>query len=60
MYIGIFCHIRNILPTETAIQIYYSVINSWLPHEIEVYGTECTSFLNLPKILQNSFDQTTQ
>lgn len=61
MYIGIFYHISNILPTEAAIQIYYAVINSWLPHAIEVYGTgystACilSTFLNPLQIVRSNY-----
>ena len=52
-YIGIFYQIRNTLPTETAIQIYYSFIYSQLSYAIEIYGTASTTFLNPLQILQN-------
>ena len=52
-YIGIFYQIRNTLPIDTAIQIYYSFIYSQLSYAIEIYGTACASFLNPLQILQN-------
>ena len=52
-YILLFYQIRNTLPTDTAIQIFYSFIYSQLSYTIEIYGTAITTFLNPLQILQN-------
>ncbi|KAJ8018632.1 RNA-directed DNA polymerase from mobile element jockey [Holothuria leucospilota] len=52
-YIGIFHHIGDILPADTAIQIYYSFIYSRLTYAIEVYGTACTTVIKPLQTFQN-------
>ena len=52
-YIGIFYHISDILPVDTAVQIYYSFIYSRLTYAIEVYGTACATVLKPLQTFQN-------
>ena len=48
-----FYHIRDIVPYDTAIQIYYSFVHSRLSYAIELYGTAKASTLKPLQTMQN-------